>query len=128
MDTYKQALAVFQATGKHEKAAETLDLIGNGYFGLKEMEDALGYYAQALPLLRAVGDRAFEVYTLSNMGGAYKVLGEPKKALDFYNQALPLSRTVGDPLAEGGILVSLMEYWKQRHNTSLAILLIAFRH
>ncbi len=122
LDTFKEALALFQATGEHEKAAETLELIANGYFSLSQMQDSIDYYQQALPLLRSVGDRAFEVYALKNMGVAYAALGEPEKALDLYNQALPLSRAVGDPLGESEILVSLMEYWKTLHNTSLAIL------
>jgi tetratricopeptide (TPR) repeat protein len=82
-------------------------ILGNAYFTLGEVRQAIASYEQALALARETGDRQSEGRWLGNLGNAYFTLGEVRQALAYHEQALAIAREIGDRRGEGAWLGNL---------------------
>ncbi|MEP0751248.1 tetratricopeptide repeat protein [Trichocoleus sp. Lan] len=95
LDSYKQALV---ATNVGEAAL--LDSLGNVYYSLGKMQEALKHHNQALSLFQAEKQPSREAITLNNIGDVYFKLGETQSSLGFYNRALVIQRAEKDTAAQ----------------------------
>ncbi|MBD1840112.1 CHAT domain-containing protein [Coleofasciculus sp. FACHB-501] len=95
LDSYKQALV---ATNVGE--ASLLDSLGNVYYSLGKMQEALKHHNQALSLFQAEKQPSREAITLNNIGDVYFKLGETQSSLGFYNRALVIQRAEKDTAAQ----------------------------
>ncbi|MEX0267663.1 CHAT domain-containing protein [Leptolyngbyaceae cyanobacterium UHCC 1019] len=109
LQSWQQALAIYQAIKDHNGEAGALMNLGLAYDSLSQPNQAIESYQQALPIFRAVQDRNGEAKTLGNLGLAYGYLSQPNKAIEFYQQALPIFRAVGDLNGEAKTLGNLGE-------------------
>jgi CHAT domain-containing protein len=123
LNKYREALALFDATGDLLMKAVVLNAIGRTQFSLGDYPKAIESQEQALPLARAAGDQheeatilnslgqahtlnsenrkslsylLGEVETLNVLGRVYSVIGDQYSALFYLDQALELSRALFD--------------------------------
>ncbi|MFH1897316.1 MAG: tetratricopeptide repeat protein, partial [Candidatus Desantisbacteria bacterium] len=84
--------------------AELAFEIGNLYYSLSNLQNAMEYYEIALPLLKKINDQANEASTLGNIGAVYQNMGELDRALKYHQQALGIHKQIGDLQGEATIL------------------------
>ncbi|MBE9097877.1 tetratricopeptide repeat protein [Vacuolonema iberomarrocanum] len=104
LESFQQALALFQETGNRQGEAYALVGLGRVSEANQEVQDALSAYEAALPLFVEVGDRPGEGIALTGMGVMYGNLGRYEQALGVYENALAIFREVGDRQREGDVL------------------------
>ncbi len=109
LQSWQQALAIFQAIKDRNGEANALMNLGNAYLPLSQYNKAIEYYQQALPLFRAVQDRNGEASTLNNLGATYGSLSQYNKEIEYYQQALPIYRAVQNRNGEAKALRNLGE-------------------
>jgi tetratricopeptide (TPR) repeat protein len=107
MQSFQQALVIYQEIGDRVVEGRTLYNIGTGYSDLGQYPQALEQYRQALIISREVGDRVVEGRTLNNIGAVYDNLGQYPQALEQYQQALVIRREVGDQAGEEATLSNM---------------------
>ncbi|MEO0456955.1 MAG: CHAT domain-containing protein [Cyanobacteria bacterium P01_A01_bin.114] len=90
LETYRNALEIYQQNGDRLRESNTLDRIGNLYDELGQYANALAQYQQAADIRQTVGDRQGEIETLTHLGITYIRLGQTEKALTFLQTALAL--------------------------------------
>jgi CHAT domain-containing protein/Tfp pilus assembly protein PilF len=106
-DSFRQALALFEALGDESRLGETLSNLGKLEREGGRTEQALALYRRSLPLLHRSHNGPAEARTLSNVGRAAIDLGESGEALSAFEQAIPLERSLGDRAGEGTALSNL---------------------
>ncbi len=62
--------------------------LGNAYYSLGQVQEAIEYYEQHLAIAREVGDRAGEGAALGNLGNAYTELNQIPQALAVWREGL----------------------------------------
>lgn len=103
----EMSLQAVQALSHKQDEGAVLGNLGNAYFFLGRVEEAISYHQQALVISREINDRRGEGYQLGNLGLAYDHLEQPEKANNCYRQALAIAREMDDRLSEGNALVNL---------------------
>ncbi|HEV2761573.1 MAG TPA: CHAT domain-containing tetratricopeptide repeat protein, partial [Pyrinomonadaceae bacterium] len=93
---YREALSQSEQIGDAGGRAVALLGLGNAYFNLGMIREALASYGEALPLFRAAADRVDEATTLLLIGMTKLSLGRSGEALSDYEQALDLFTAVDD--------------------------------
>jgi hypothetical protein len=107
IESYLEALPLWQASGDRSGEADTLNSIGNIHAALGKNQESLHYLNQSLHIFRTIGNPKGEANTLTNIGSVYAALGDNTKALDYFTQALPISRAASDREGEATILHNL---------------------
>ena len=107
LDTWQQALAIYQAQGLQEQAAIALNNLGIAYRSLGEYQTAMDVLQQALAIVRDIGDRSGEAMALNNLGNVQNSLGNYQPAIELYEQNLAIARDIGDPRSEASALGNL---------------------
>lgn len=106
-DRYRQALAVFEATGDEGRTANTLHSLGNSRFMLGEFEASLADYQRCLATNEKTGNKYGVSSVLLAMAALHKELGDYSTAIDAYTRSAAISAESGDQLnaarAEDGI-------------------------
>jgi CHAT domain-containing protein/Flp pilus assembly protein TadD len=95
IDSFEEALRLFQAAGDGTGSGDALFQLGMCRYALGDHSGALDAYERALPLRRATGDGERLAQTLNNLGILYDFLGEDQKALDYYRQAIEMRKQSG---------------------------------
>ena len=101
---YETALPLWRDLDSPREIANTLMNMGEVYFPLGEVRNALQHSEQALPLRRRLGDRRGVASALHNIAVCYTYLGEGQRALEYYNDALLVFRELSDIHAEASTL------------------------
>ena len=107
LESYKQALPLFQADKQPSREATTLNNIGDVYFKLGETQSSLDFYNRALEIQRTEKDTVAQAQTFLNISLSYTNLGESQKALAAYSQALELQRERKDLAGQADILTQI---------------------
>ncbi|GAA6622323.1 CHAT domain-containing protein [Scytonema sp. NUACC26] len=107
LNSYEQALKIYQSIGDQLGEGNSLGNLGNTYSSLGEYKQAIKYYQQHLEIAHAIGDRYGEGNSLGNLGLAYDSLGEYKQAIKYHQQSLEIKRAIGNRLGEGATLGNL---------------------
>jgi CHAT domain-containing protein len=84
---YERALALWRESGERREELGVLQILGNQYSQLGELQIALNYKSQAIQIAQAIGDRDQEANLLLELGSLHKDSGNYQKALDNYSQA-----------------------------------------
>lgn len=104
---YQAALKLWRTLKDVDAEGQTLNALGEIYYQLGDLKQALEYMNTAIPLFRASGNRRGEVGSLNTLSVVYFFSGQPEKALENYNQTLPLARAIKDHITEARILSGL---------------------
>ncbi|WP_293134005.1 CHAT domain-containing tetratricopeptide repeat protein [Microcoleus sp. bin38.metabat.b11b12b14.051] len=107
LQSYEQALTIYQEIGDRQGEANSLNGLGNAYYSLGDYNRAIDFYEQSLVINRKIGDRQGEANSLNGLGNAYYSLGDYNRAIDFYEQSLVINRKIGNPGGEANSLNGL---------------------
>lgn len=92
IDTYRRALAHFQAVGDDETTVYLYNSMGIVYHQWGDLDRAIECYQQNLEVARRIGHRARMAVTYMNLGVAYHNRSAYAQALEFYENSLSLAR------------------------------------
>src|SRR5215510_5946014 len=84
---YERALGLWRESGERREELGVLQILGDQYSQLGELQIALNYKNQAIQIAQAIGDRDQEANLLVELGSLHKDSGNYQKALDNYSQA-----------------------------------------
>ena len=84
---YERALALWRELGERREELGMMQILGNQYSQLGELQIALNYNSQAIQIAQSLGDRYQEANLLVGLGSLHKDSGNFQKALDNYSQA-----------------------------------------
>ena len=90
LQTYLEALALFEEMDDIENQAQVLNNIGLIESSLAQNESALAYFRQALELFERLGSNLHMAQQWGNLGSTYRNMEAYDNALDAYHHALPL--------------------------------------
>jgi len=121
IQSWQQALAIYQEIGDRQGEANSLGNLGNAYDSLGESQKAIDFHLLSLPILQQISDHRGEAYSLGNLGNAYDSLGNHQKAIDFHQQSLLISQQIGDRLGEVYSLNNLGSIYQDLGNYQKAI-------
>ncbi len=107
VESWQQALGVYQAIDLQQMEAETLFHLGAAHFALGQSQQAIEVGEKALAVARAIGYSEAEVYTLGFLGIVYDSQGRYRQAIDLRQQSLELARQIGDRYGELAALENL---------------------
>lgn len=95
IQSWQQALAIYQKSGEQIGEGIALINLGHAYFSLGEYQKALAFYQQSLVIQQQLRDCPGEANSLNHLGEVYRVLGQYQKAIEFYQKSLALIREIG---------------------------------
>jgi CHAT domain-containing protein/tetratricopeptide (TPR) repeat protein len=107
LQSWEQALAIYQDIGDRRSEGNALTNLGNAYHSLGDYRQAISFHEQALAIARELEDRLGEGTDLTNLGNAYYSLGDYQQAISVYEQALAIFHELEDRLGEGAALTGL---------------------
>jgi CHAT domain-containing protein len=84
---YERALALWRELGERREELGMLQILGDQYSQLGELQIALNYNSQAIQIAQSLGDRSQEANLLVGLGSLHKDSGNFQKALDNYSKA-----------------------------------------
>jgi tetratricopeptide (TPR) repeat protein len=95
------ALAAARRAGDRAAEGRTLNNLGNAYYGLRRLVEAVDCYQQSLAICWEAGDRYSEGTALGNLGYAYQELRQPGRAAECWREAAAAMPDAGDRKAAG---------------------------
>ncbi|NET70335.1 MAG: DUF2225 domain-containing protein [Sphaerospermopsis sp. SIO1G2] len=111
IQSFSQALLIYQEIGKNFSIGDNLHEIGYIYHRQKKYDQALKYYQQALPFQRKSADGDGERLTLKLIGDIYSTQGKTliqnnqyRQSLDKFEQSLAIYKNLGLQTSEWMIL------------------------
>ena len=107
LESWQQALAIYQTLGDRGGEAITLDNLGLAYHSLGQYQQAVEFHQQALAIDREIENPRLESSTLGNLGRTYFFLGQYQQSLELHQQALAIAREIGDLEGEADLLGNL---------------------
>jgi CHAT domain-containing protein/Flp pilus assembly protein TadD len=107
LQSWEQALAIYQDIGDRRSEGNALTNLGNAYHSLGDYQQAISFHEQALAIAREIEDRGGEGADLTNLGNAYFSLGDYRQAISVYEQALAIFHELEDRRGEGAALTGL---------------------
>jgi tetratricopeptide (TPR) repeat protein len=116
LNKYKEALRIFEKTGRDIEIGATLNNIGVVYNMWGQYAKALEYYEKSLAVRRKAGDLRGEAINLNNMGLISDSSGQYANALEYYERSLSITRKIGDEPQEAATLnnmASVYDSWGQ---------------
>jgi CHAT domain-containing protein/Flp pilus assembly protein TadD len=107
MQSFKEALKIYQEIGDRNGEASSLGNLGLVYENLGQYQTAIEYHQQSLAIDRDIGDRNGEAASLNNLGIAYESLGQYQQAIVYYQQSLAIKQDIGNRNGEASSLNNL---------------------
>lgn len=105
---YREALAIFDATGNRFRKARILTNLGNLYYITGRYSQSIAHYQEAASIWERQGFQQGMGISYLNMGVALRDSGEYEQAQLFLERALPMSQAVQETALESAILLNLM--------------------
>ena len=103
----KKRLAIAFINKNMAEKARAYCVLGDDYFSLGDVQQALVYHNQHWSIVKKVGDRAGERLACRNLGIVYRSLGDIQRAIEYHEQALSIATEAGENRVEGCIYGSL---------------------
>lgn len=100
----EELLPLLEENNKNQEIGMALGNIGNAYYRLGELKEALNYYNKALENCKKIGDIKQTGAAIGNLGNVYYRFGEFEKAIDHYKKALEISKSIKDRSGEANRL------------------------
>ncbi|MBD2299594.1 tetratricopeptide repeat protein [Nostoc sp. FACHB-190] len=107
LQSFQQALNIYQAIGDRTHTAAVLNKLGEVYRHQGQIQTALQHHQQAWEITRELNNRAEEAASLHQIAAVYATQGQYKNAVQFYQQALSIWREVKDKSGEAMTLIGL---------------------
>ena len=104
-----------------ELKANVLQAMGNGYYALHRLEDALRSFQDSLALKQKLGLKRGAAASLGSIASLQVDLGKPDEALKNYNESLKLSREIGDTAGVANSLIDLGSFYVNRNQPDKAL-------
>jgi len=114
-----QSLAI--EVNNEELKANVLQAMGNGYYALHRLEDALRSFQDSLALKEKLGLKRGAAASLGSIANLQVELGKPDEALKNYNESLKLSREIGDTTGVAESLIDLGYFYVNRNQPEKAL-------
>ncbi|MBK7136411.1 MAG: CHAT domain-containing protein [Rhodocyclales bacterium] len=111
LELWQQVLGQFRSLGYVPSEAQAILSLGELYYELGLINDAVQMLSDALRRYRTLADPVGEVRALIRLGSAHLRLKEPEKALNYAESALTTARKRHDYIGEGEALVQIGELW-----------------
>ena len=111
LELWQEVLGQFRSLGYVPSEAQAILSLGELYYELGLIGDAVQMLSDALRRYRTLADPVGEVRALIRLGSAHLRLKEPEKALNYAESALTTARKRHDYIGEGEALVQLGELW-----------------
>jgi tetratricopeptide (TPR) repeat protein len=96
MNSWRQALQIYQELGNCRYQYLTLTLLGVGHIQLKEYQLSLESFETSLKMAREFGDRQMEGFNLLGISAAHAGLSQYSQAIEFSSQGLEIAREIGN--------------------------------
>lgn len=113
LDTFREALAIFERIGEAEHAGLMMNSIGACLLRLDRAADAESTLEDAVRAHAARGHPVLEGHALALLGDAARAQGNTGRATASYAQSLALRQTLGDRLGEGWMRQHLAEAYRE---------------
>ena len=88
LQSYQQALMIYQSIGDIFGEADAFIGLGNVYFALKNSQQAINYYQQSLTIAQKTNHLEQKSDSLSYLANAYSALENSQQAINYYRQSL----------------------------------------
>jgi tetratricopeptide (TPR) repeat protein len=92
LQSFQQALKIYQEIKDRKNEIAALGNIGNAYLSLGNYPKAIDYNQQGLAIAREIKYPKDEAISLGNLGIAYLSLGDYPKAIEYHRQSLAIAR------------------------------------
>ncbi|MFD0201972.1 MULTISPECIES: tetratricopeptide repeat protein [Saccharothrix] len=103
----EKLLAGCRKIGSREGERVALNNIGDCYYHLRRLDQAITSYTASIEAAREVGNRHGEAQTSNSLANAYQHRGRPDLAVTHYEGAVELFRELRDRYGEGMTLTNL---------------------
>ncbi|MFN8361540.1 MAG: adenylate/guanylate cyclase domain-containing protein [Candidatus Kapaibacterium sp.] len=127
LQTWQQALDVFEANSIKVGVSNMLNNIGSIYFNKSDETKALDYYLRSLTIAEEIKDTLRIATALINIGALY---GNKKAtystAIDYYRQALPFSKATGNLESVGICMMNIGEIFFKWDKSDSALAYMQF--
>ena len=107
LQSFQQALEIYQTLGDRLRETETLLQLGTVYFSMGQSRQAIDLLQNSLAVAQAIGYPQAAVYATGSLGVAYDSLGQYQQALRFRQQSLILAREIDDRFGQLSALINL---------------------
>jgi CHAT domain-containing protein len=94
IQSWEQALAIYEQIGDREGEGIALINLGHAYFSIGQYQKAIEFYQRLLAIKQELNNHIGEANSLNYLGEVYRNLGEYQKAIQFYQQSLTLVRQI----------------------------------
>jgi len=121
IQSWQQALIIYQEIGDHQEEAISLNNLGYAYHLLRDYQKAINFYKQSLAIFQQIGNHEGEAKSLNDLGNAYGCLGDHQKAIDFFQQSLLIAHQIGNRWIEADSLGNLGSAYHFLGNSQKAI-------
>ncbi|MBW4669677.1 MAG: CHAT domain-containing protein [Cyanomargarita calcarea GSE-NOS-MK-12-04C] len=95
LQSWQQALTIYQQTGNQLEIATTMNQLGIAYFTFGKYQNAKQFHEQSLVIARKIGSKKEEVKSLNGLGNALCFLSKYQNALELHQQSLAIARQIG---------------------------------
>ena len=92
----KIRLTKAQITKNRVEEARAYCILGDNYYSLGDVRQALEYHKQHWSIVKKVGDRAGQRLAYRNLGINYRSLGDIQRAIEDHEQALSIATEAGE--------------------------------
>lgn len=107
LQSWKQALSIYQQLKDRKGESLVLGGIGSIYISLGDYPQAIAYYQKKLVIARELKDRESEGTALTDIGVIYYYLGDYHQAINYLEQSLQIARGLKNRPSEGLKLLNL---------------------
>ncbi|MCC5612212.1 CHAT domain-containing protein [Nostoc sp. CHAB 5834] len=95
LQSWQQALTIYQQTGNQLQVAKTLNQLGITYFSFGKYQKAKEFHEMSLVIAKKIGSREEEAKSLNDLGNALCFLNQNQKAIEVHNQSIVIARQTG---------------------------------
>lgn len=114
LQSYRQALIVYQEISDRFGQASTLGGIGTTYWYLGQFQRAVEFCDRSLSIAREIKDRQSETYALGCLGWSYTSLDQYPRAIEFYQQQITIAQILRNRSTEAYALRGLGQLYNRQ--------------
>lgn len=114
LQSYRQALSVYQEINDRYGEATSLGGIGTTYWYLGQFQRSIEFCDRSLSLAREIKDRQSETYALGCLGWSYAGLNQYQRAIEFYQQQITIAQLLRNRSTEAYALRGLGQVYNSQ--------------
>jgi tetratricopeptide (TPR) repeat protein len=121
IQSYRQALAIYQELGDRRNESIVLMNLGNAYNDQGRTAEAIQAHEESVAVFEELGDELSKANVLTNLGRAYTNKGRLDKAIASCKQSIAIYRDLGNRRGEAASLRHLGDAYARQGRTDEAI-------